>query len=290
MNNQVRTLIRLAIDEDIASDDITSELTVNPQQFATGYLYSKERCILCGTVLIEIIIEELGWPIEVAYDIDEGTLIPANTTFARLMGPAQFILSAERIILNFLEHLSGVATRAYVLKKAAKDITCLDTRKTTPGWRLLEKYAARVGGCVNHRGNLSEMILIKNNHIDINNGDFDQIFEHVNLEKPMYIPIEVEVRTLDELKTAIKHNVKIVMLDNMDDAQIKSSLNFLKKNAPEVQVEVSGKIDEKRLKTFQELGVKCISTSVMVTKSRWIDMSMKLEPSDYMPDEHEHHE
>lgn len=276
MQSQVRSLIRLAIEEDLGSGDLTSELTIPQSLEATGCFYAKERCILCGLPILELIAEELGWPLEFKYSCQDGALLEANTEFAYVDGPAQCILTAERIMLNFLQHLSGVATKAYALSHTAKNLTVLDTRKTTPGWRIIEKYAARIGGCVNHRSNLSEMILIKNNHIDANNGNISQLLNGVFKKKPLFTQVEVEVRNMEELQEAIKASAPIVMLDNMDNQSIKKALIWLKKNAPDTIAEISGQVDQKQLKELAEIGVKYVSTSAMITKSHWVDIAMRL--------------
>ncbi|MGI6525149.1 MAG: carboxylating nicotinate-nucleotide diphosphorylase [Bdellovibrionota bacterium] len=284
MQNQIRRLIQLAIEEDLGSGDITSELTVPPEIDATGYLYVKEDCVLCGTVMVDLIFEELGWPVLFESDFADGDYLKEGTVFGRLQGCAQYILSAERIILNFLQHLSGVATKARELVEAAEGLTVLDTRKTTPAWRILEKYAARIGGMRSHRESLSDMILIKNNHIDVNAGDLNKILKRVMEKKPIYMPVEVEVRNMKELLEAVKGGAEIVMLDNMEEVALRDALNWLEKNAPTLQVEVSGRVNSDKMQKLVKLGVKCVSTSAMVTAATWVDIALRLEVDQTLED------
>ena len=164
----VKKLIDLALDEDLSLGDITSELCVDREQEAKAEIIAREKLVVCGTQLIGEICSCLENKISCQILIEDGLEVEPNTVIARLSGSARTLLSAERTILNFLQKLSGIASYARNLSQTYPDIVLLDTRKTTPGWRYLEKYAVRVGGAKNHRFNLGDMILVKNNHIDSN--------------------------------------------------------------------------------------------------------------------------
>jgi nicotinate-nucleotide pyrophosphorylase (carboxylating) len=158
----------------------------------------------------------------------------------------------------------------------AAGITILDTRKTMPGWRSLDKYAARVGGAKNHRFSLSDMILIKNNHIDAHQGDVTATLQAVFKSKPHFMPVEVEVRSLEELAATIPFNPTAVLLDNMSDSQIEASLKILKERAPQILVEVSGGITIQRLKSLALLGVPAVSMGSITTAARNRDISLRI--------------
>ncbi len=276
---QVRALVRLAIEEDLAYGDITSELTVPEGHRSRARLLAKEPLVLCGTPVIDLLFDELGRPVLMDMQAAEGSPVEAGTVLGYLEGETRHLLAAERTLLNFLQHLSGIATKTRQLVQEAPGLVILDTRKTTPGWRVLEKYAVRLGGARNHRTSLGDMILVKDNHVDANGGDIEAALSRVQSEKPFYMPVEVEVRCRSELEAAIAGGVEAVMLDNMDDKQLADSLAYIKERAPGLTVEISGRVRPGELRRLQELGVSCISSSAMVTAAVWADISMKIEAS-----------
>ena len=273
----VRALIRLAIEEDLGAGDLTSELTLGAGTHSAAVLHAKEPLVMCGGPLIALVFQELHRAVEVQLLAAEGDEVEAGARLAALSGETRTLLSAERTILNFLQHLCGVASETRRIVRQADGMTVLDTRKTTPGWRMLEKYAVRIGGGRNHRANLSEMILVKNNHIDANGGDVAATLARVQAGKPWYAPVEVEVRDLHELGAALECGVQNVMLDNMNDELLSQSLALIRTRAPECVVEVSGRVQGEALARLKSLGVTCVSTSAMVTAAKWVDISMKLE-------------
>lgn len=274
---QVKKLIQLSLEEDLGSGDVTTELTVPEDRKAQALLRAKEQLVFCGGGVAAAVFHELGWSVQVEVLVAEGELVEPGTELLRLKGKAHHLLSAERTILNFLQRLSGAATNARRYAEAAPQIVVLDTRKTTPGWRLLEKYAVRTGGARNHRFHLGDMILVKDNHIDANGGDINRTLQSVFDSKPYYIAVEVEVRSLDELKAVLEFPVDGVMLDNMDDAQLKKCLELLQNKAPQVRAEVSGGITIERLSALQDLGVKCVSCGALTHSAPSVDISMRID-------------
>lgn len=273
---QVRKLIRLAIEEDVAGGDITSELTVDKKLAAKAEIIAREKQVVCGLELIPLIFSELGYPLNWTGVFEDGVEVKKDTVIARLEASAQHLLTAERTILNFLQRLSGVATQTRRFMREAKGITLLDTRKTMPGYRLLDKYAVLVGGAKNHRQNLSDLILVKNNHVDANGGDMaltlHKVFEH----KSPYIPVEVEVRDSAELMVALTFSPQIIMLDNFSAKEIKSALKLVAQSENAPTVEVSGGVSIERLAQLRKLGVQFASCGALTTQASNVDISMRL--------------
>ncbi|RMG42432.1 MAG: carboxylating nicotinate-nucleotide diphosphorylase [Candidatus Dadabacteria bacterium] len=272
----IKRLIKLAIDEDLQGGDITTELTVLGDVNCEGLIVAREDFTVCGLELIPVIYEVLGWSVECEFLSYDGRRVKAEEILVRLRGNIRHLLSSERIVLNFLQRLSGVATYTREVVSKAGRITVMDTRKTTPGWRLLEKYAVKVGGGRNHRASLGELILVKNNHIDFNEGSLTRTLERVKDGKPPFMPVEVEVRTQAELKEALDFCPDIVMLDNMDDEQIRAALKLVNTKAPDTLVEVSGGITPERFAELEKLGVKYVSIGALTNKATSVDISMRL--------------
>jgi nicotinate-nucleotide pyrophosphorylase (carboxylating) len=272
----VDKLIDLAIEEDLSFGDITSELTVPAATKGKAVILARERLIVCGLPLVERILSRAGRALKFEALAKEGSLAKAQQPICRLKGKARDILALERTILNFLQRMSGVAGAAAAAQKAAGNLCVLDTRKTTPGWRVLEKYAVRVGGATNHRFSLGDMILVKNNHIDACNGDIQATLRPIFKARPRYMPVEVEVRDINELKATLKFPVDVVMLDNFSDLKIVPALALVNSKTKRPLVEVSGGITESRLTQLQKLGVDCVSMGALTTKATNCDISLRL--------------
>ena len=274
---QVRELIRLALSEDLVFGDITSELTVSDLKEYSAEVIAKEPLVFCGGGMIQKVLAELpeaGAKITVCRE--DGSEVGSGTVVAKLKGRAKTLLSAERTILNFLQRLSGIATYTRQIVAVSDKLTVLDTRKTTPGWRALEKYAVRVGGAKNHRSSLGDMILVKDNHVDANGRSVHKTLQTVFAGKPVYMPVEVEVRTVKELAEALEFPVQVVMLDNMAREDLRESLKLIKERRPEVLIEVSGQVKREQLRDLAAIGVACVSMGSLTTQARWVDISMKL--------------
>ncbi len=271
-----RQLIRLALEEDTGAGDITSQLTVDPARRGVGFLKIKESAVICGLDLVPEIIREAGASLSVKFTVKDGDKLVPGQVFGEISGSLQELLRLERTILNFIQRLSGCATLARKVSEEASGLMICDTRKTTPGFRVLEKYAVRVGGAANHRFDLGQMVLVKDNHIDANDGDISATLNKVFSKKPPYSPVEIEVRNLDEVKSAIEFPVTAIMLDNMSDSEIASAVKMIKKSRPECIVEVSGGITPERIKKLAGLGADTVSMGMLTNKYVSVDISLDI--------------
>jgi nicotinate-nucleotide pyrophosphorylase (carboxylating) len=272
----IRKLIRLAIEEDLNAGDLTAELTVPSDHRSKARIVAREQLVVCGLPIVRTIFSELQWDAEIMVQRPEGSSAGSEEILVELAATTRHLLAAERTILNFLQRLSGVATYTQRAVAAAGGITVLDTRKTMPGWRALDKYAVRVGGGRSHRANLSEMILVKNNHIDANGGSIPATLKRVMEQKPLYMPVEVEVRNQKELIEALRFQPEIVMLDNMNDEAIKEAIAIVKDSSPMTKIEVSGGLKPERCEALRKLGVSCISMGALTTQARNVDISLRI--------------
>lgn len=274
---QVKRLIQLAIEEDLPAGDVTAALTIPADQLGRATIIAREPLVVCGVPLVHAIFREFGWNVVVQPSAAEGSEVGDGAPLARLSGKTQHIVAAERIVLNFLQRLSGVASGTRAIVRKAGGITILDTRKTTPGWRLLEKYAVRLGGGANHRGSLSDMVLVKNNHIAAHGGSVRATLKGVFDAKPFYLPVEVEVRSLEELDQALEFEVSVIMLDNMSTPLIAAALSRIAAKRPGLPVEVSGGVTVDRLPELAQAGVGLVSMGALTTQARNVDISLRLE-------------
>ena len=274
---QVRRLIQLAIEEDLPAGDVTAALTIPAEKPGRATILAREPLVACGIPIAPAVFREFGWSAVVEPSVVEGSLVAAGTPLARISAQTRHIVAAERIILKFMQRLSGVATGTRRVVDQAHGVTVLDTRKTTPGWRLLEKYAVRVGGGANHRGSLSDMVLVKNNHIAAHGGNVRETLRRVFGAKPLYLPVEVEVRSLEELTAALEFEVAVIMLDNMPTALIAEALARIGAKRPGLPVEISGGVTVERLAELARVGVKLVSMGALTTQARNVDISLRLE-------------
>lgn len=271
-----RQLIRLAIEEDTAGGDITTELTVDSKQKGVGFLKCKENAIICGLWLVPEIIREVGAKLECKFTVKDGDKLVPGQVFGELSGSLKDLLVLERTILNFIQRLSGCATLARKVSEESTGLRICDTRKTTPGFRALEKYAVRVGGASNHRFDLGQMVLVKDNHIDANDGDITKTLGKVFANKPPYSPVEIEVRNLAEVKAALEFPITAIMLDNMTDSEVEGAIKVIKNNRPECIVEVSGGLTPERLKKLASLGADTASMGMLTNRYTSVDISLDI--------------
>ena len=274
LKKNISTIFKSSIKEDKIYSDITTKSLINNKKIKCTLLF-KEKGILCGKKIINYLIREHFKEIKIVWKKEDGELIKKGSIIATIHGPANKILPIERILLNFLQRMSGIATLTYSFSKALKNknIKLLDTRKTTPGWRLIDKYCVRVGGGVNHRMNLSEMILIKDNHIK-SCGGITSTLEKV-FKKTKKLKVEIEVKNLSELKQVLGFKVKRIMLDNFTFNNTKKAIKMIRayKN---VQIEVSGGINLKKLKKFSTLDIDFVSIGAITHSAKSIDISMNV--------------
>ncbi|MBN8550703.1 MAG: carboxylating nicotinate-nucleotide diphosphorylase [Deltaproteobacteria bacterium] len=272
----VVSLVKLALEEDLAFGDITSELTIPRGHRSSAVIVAREKLVAAGLPIIETIFDMMGARAKVKIEEDEGTLAKDGTVLARIEAKTADLLSAERTILNFLQRISGVATHTRTIVAQAKGLTVLDTRKTLPGWRVLDKYSVKLGGGTNHRFHLGDMVLVKNNHIDAHGGDMRATLRTITAKKPRYMPFEVEVRNLKELQTALEFKPQVVMLDNMKDSEIRKALRLVEDSGQEPMVEISGGVHPKQFARLKKLGVHCVSMGALTTQAMNVDISMRM--------------
>ena len=272
LKKSIDNLYNLAIKEDEVKNDITSKLTVTNKKIEASLIF-KENGVLSGTDVIKYIINKFNKQISIKWKYKNGQNIKKNSTVATIKGPGNHILSIERIILNFLQRLCGISTLTYTFSKELKKskIKILDTRKTVPGWRHLEKYAVKIGGGFNHRKNLKDLLLIKENHIFLNN-TIQRILENLK-KKNKLKATEIEVSSIKELKEVIQYHPKRIMLDNFSIANIKKSVEIIKSNT-KCEIEVSGNMTVKKIKKLKNMNLDYISVGKITHSATFLDISM----------------
>lgn len=273
-------LIDEALREDIGSGDITTEAIVPPGLMAEGSLVAKEEGVVSGLFLAEEVFKRVDKSLEFSALVREGGKVKGGKKIAQVKGQARAILKGERTALNFLGRLCGISTLTakFVEAIAGTQARILDTRKTTPGWRRLEKYAVRKGGGLNHRFGLYDMVLVKDNHIDLLGGISQAI--RGSLDNPLWKgkEVEVEIRNLRELKEVLSLGVERVMLDNFSLSQIREAMEivFKLKGRDRPRVEVSGGVNLKNVREIAQTGVDYISVGALTHSARALDISLIL--------------
>jgi len=277
MYNHLQTdeLIKHALVEDIGTGDITTLSTVREDMRISGRFIAKEEGVICGLAVVKRVFEMVDAAILLTRKCGDGDKMRKGDVIAQVNGPAQGILTGERVALNFLQRLSGIATRT---RQAADQISgtkavIADTRKTTPGLRVLEKYAVKTGGGSNHRFNLADGILIKDNHIRAAGG-ITKAIERARQNAPHTLKIEVEVENFDQIKEALQCKADIIMLDNMSLADMKKAVEMIGDKA---LTEASGNMGDKDLREVAETGVDIISIGALTHTVRAMDISLRFE-------------
>lgn len=276
---EVDRVVMAALFEDIGRGDITSRLVIPPQTKGTFAFVSREDAVVCGLPVVMHLLSKVAPPahagegFQVSVITQDGTKVKAGTTLMTISGEVQNILTAERTALNFLQHLSGIATKANAFVEAVKGtkVMILDTRKTTPGLRELEKYASRIGGARNHRMRLDDGVLIKDNHIVLS-GSVTAAVEAARKATPVMTRIEVECDTPEQAKEAMKAGADMLLLDNMKPEMIR---DIVKENQKyHVPLEASGGITLKNVRQYAEAGVDFISVGAITHSAPWVDMGL----------------
>lgn len=265
-------LIKMAIEEDVGSGDITSIATVHEELHARAQIRAKQDLVISGLEAARRVFAAIGPAVTWKTVLREGDQCRKGDLIAVLEGPARSLLAGERTALNFLQHLSGVATlsRKFADAVAGTNAKILDTRKTLPGWRILEKDAVRAGGCRNHRMGLYDHFLIKNNHISAA-GSIAKAVGRAKSVRAQDQQIEVEVRTMDELREALDCGADIVMLDNMSVDQVRDAARL---TAGRAMLEVSGGINLENIHAYAETGVDFISVGAITHSAPAADIHM----------------
>ncbi len=264
--------VRLAIEEDVSTGDITAELIPESQQ-ATAQIISRDQAVIAGRAWVDEVFKQVDPRVEVEWMVADGDCVQPNTLLFTLQGSARSLLTGERAALNFLQTLSGTATIAkqYSDKVANTSVKLLDTRKTLPGLRLAQKYAVTCGGCYNHRIGLFDAFLIKENHI-LAAGGIESAISQAKTNHPGK-PVEVEVESFDELNQALQAAADIIMLDNFTPDQMREAVALVNGKA---KLEASGNITDDTLVSYAETGVDYISIGALTKHCRAIDLSMRL--------------
>jgi nicotinate-nucleotide pyrophosphorylase (carboxylating) len=276
-NPQVRRIVRLALDEDVGTGDVTTATVVPAGARVVGEVVAKEDGVLAGLPVAQVVLDEVDPAIACEVLVPDGTRVHPGMKVLRVRGPASSVLVAERTLLNFVMRLSGVATatRRFVDAMAGSGTIVLDTRKTTPGLRVLEKYAVRVGGGRNHRMALDGGVLIKNNHIAIRRGDLAGTIRAARAAAPSLCGIEAEVRTVEEARQAVEAGADVLLLDHMDAAQVAEVRSLAGGRA---RLEVSGNMTVDRAPEIAALGVDFVSAGALTHHAAWLDFAMYLRP------------
>ncbi|WP_319409143.1 carboxylating nicotinate-nucleotide diphosphorylase [uncultured Desulfosarcina sp.] len=273
----IEDLIQLALKEDIGPGDITTDNLVAPGTRGKGTIIAKQDLVIAGLKVAGKVFKTLEPQIDFEALYADGDRIPAGSTVVRIDGTLGALLRGERTALNFLQRLSGVATQAhaFVGEVAGTSVKLVDTRKTTPGWRVLEKYAVRMGGAHNHRMGLYDGVLIKDNHIAVSGGIANAV-KKVRQQISHLVKVEVEAATFEEVKEALAAGADVIMLDNMDLDQIRKAVRMIDKKA---LIEVSGNVTRERLKELAQTGVDLISIGALTHSAVAVDLSMRIKPN-----------
>ena len=269
----VERAVAAALEEDLGlAGDLTSQATLAPEARATASLSAREPGVIAGLDLAAAAFRLVGDGVEFSPRVGDGDRVAAGDVVATVTGPARLVMSAERVALNFLNHLSGIATltRDYADAVAGTGAQICDTRKTTPGLRAFEKYAVRCGGGANHRYSLDDAILIKDNHIAVA-GSVTAAYHAAEAFAGHLVAIEIEVTTLAELEEALAAGARVVLLDNMDNETLRQAVAI---NAGRAKLEASGGVKLDRVRAIGETGVDYISTSQITMAARPLDLGL----------------
>jgi len=278
---EVKQLISRALREDIGTGDVTTELLVNSRLKARAVIYAKSSGVLAGIGLAESVFKCLDKRIKFRSLRRNGQKIRKRDKVAEIVGPARAILTAERTVLNFLQHLSGVATLTskFVEKVRNTKVIICDTRKTTPGWRVLEKYAVRMGGGKNHRFGLYDQILIKDNHIKAS-GSIQKAIRLTVRQNRGKLSVEVEASNLKEVQEALSAGSGWIMLDNLTPSDTKKAIGLIRNCSKEKErriiIEVSGKVNLRNVRGLAKLGPDLISVGQLTHSAPASDFSLKI--------------
>ncbi|SCY49696.1 nicotinate-nucleotide pyrophosphorylase [carboxylating] [Butyrivibrio hungatei] len=266
-------LIRMALREDISSEDVSTNAVMPKAQDGEVELISKQDGIICGMDVYERVFKILDDSVVVEKYVDDGDEVKKGQLMAKVKGDVRVLLSGERVALNYLQRMSGIATYTHEVAAllAGSNTVLLDTRKTTPNMRIFEKYAVRCGGGQNHRYNLSDGILLKDNHI----GAAGSVTKAIQMAKdyaPFVRKIEIETETLDQVKEAADAGADIIMLDNMDPATMKEAVKII---AGRAKTECSGNVTKENILNIIDSGVDYISSGALTYAAPILDISMK---------------
>lgn len=286
-SRRITAILENALMEDRATRDATSYACVDANQKASATVLAKEDCILAGIGVIPAILDVFAgldgavvshYEVTSHPEIFDGVRLHKGQSVAVIRHNARVILSCERVILNFLQRMSGVATltRRFVDAVSGTKARILDTRKTVPGLRVIDKYGVRCGGGQNHRLDLSDGVLIKNNHIALAGGIVPAL-ERAHRNRRGSQPIEIEVRTLEEMEQALTHGAEALLLDNMSVEDVRKAVEFCSRLEKRIPLECSGGIRLEKVRAYAETGVNFISVGALTHSAQAVDMSLRVQ-------------
>ena len=288
-SRRLTAILENALLEDRATRDATSYACIDANQRASATILAKQDCILSGIACVGRILDVYAaidgavtshYEVTTHPEIFDGVRLHQGQSIAVIRHNARVILSCERVILNFLQRMSGIATltRKFVDAVSGTKARILDTRKTAPGLRLVDKYAVRCGGGMNHRLDLSDGVLIKNNHIALAGG-IGPALERAVRNRRGSQPIEVEVRTMNELEDALTHGAEVILMDNMSPEQVRSAVERCAQVGRHIPLECSGGIRLENVRAYAETGVDFISVGLLTHSPQAVDMSLRVVPA-----------
>lgn len=266
--------VKSALEEDIGFGDITTDFLAEDADFLSGYLNTREDGVLCGCDVFKMVFKVLSEDIKIKFYFNDGDLIKKGDKIADISGPARFLLTGERTALNYIQRLSGIATETKKYKDAIDGYQAeiVDTRKTTPNFRIFEKYAVKTGGGSLHRFNLSDCAMIKDNHIRLA-GSITNAVAKLRKNLSHAHKIEVECDTLAQVQEALDSKADIIMLDNMTLAQMEQACKLINKQAI---IEASGNVNLETVAKIAQTGVDIISSSAIVAKAPALDLALDI--------------
>ena len=276
LNESIDTLIGLALAEDLGErDDVTSLATIGADAMCQAQIVAKADGVIAGLMVVRAVFQSVDPSIVMTYQVQDGDRVESGTVVCSFAGRAGSLLTGERVALNFLQRLSGIATltRQFVDAVAGTHAIILDTRKTTPGWRLLEKYAVRMGGGQNHRMGLYDAVMIKDNHIVAAGGITHAVEQVRAYPAAQGLPIIVEVESLTQLEEVLSLNVDQILLDNMDDKTMRQAVE---RTGGRVPLEASGNMSLERVAAVAATGVNFISVGALTHSAPAFDLSMRM--------------
>ena len=288
---EIKDIVQLAIKEDIGTGDITSEIFIPEGSASDGILIAKEAGVIAGLPIAGYVLSQIDKDLIFTVNIEDGSRVEKGTVIASVKGLTLSVLSAERLVLNFLQRLSGIATETYKFAEKIKGYKTqiLDTRKTTPGWRYLEKYAVKTGGGGNHRMGLYDQILIKDNHLKImesekERGDIGRLVKKAREQIADGVLIEVEVEDLFQIKDVMDAGVDIILFDNMAPSKINEAVEMVKEiensrgagTGRTILTEASGNITVENVEEYAKAGVDRISVGMITHSARALDISFDI--------------
>ena len=273
MQLQADKLIRMALEEDITSEDVSTNAVMPTNVKGTVDLIAKEDGVIAGMDVYARVFKLLDESMEIEMFCQDGDEVKKGDLMAKVTGDIRVLLSGERVALNYLQRMSGIATytRSVVKLLEGSGVTLLDTRKTTPNCRVFEKYAVRVGGGCNHRYNLSDGVLLKDNHIGAA-GSITKAIQMAKAYAPFVRKIEIETETLEQVAKAVEAGADIIMLDNMTPEVMKQAVALIDGRA---QTECSGNITKENIARIREIGVDFVSSGALTHSAPILDISMK---------------